>query len=205
MLEVSRKGNEAFAKMKGFDYVTMIGLYKGYKESHAAFNKLFLLNELLDMHPQKYHILVYLDADAVIVNPSLDPTEILAPLNSSVLAACTFFSEPPWCINNGVMFWNLRHPQSRVLARAWRYAASRDMFSGRPSDQRSLQHLLRSWFGTWREQLLRIYTGADFELFNYRGKYVEHVLRPDDGMAFSTDSIPDRVSTRPSPPLLEHD
>ena len=194
LLEVSRLGNEAYAKLKGFDYVAMIGMYKGFRESHAAFNKIFLLNELIEKYQQQYHIVIYLDADAVIVNSSLEPKQILAPLDSSVLAACTWFSEPPWNINNGVMFWNLRHSQSRVLARTWLDAAWREMWAGGTDDQAPLQRLLQSWFGTWRQSLLRIYTGADFELFNYRGRYIEHVLRAEDGMTFRTDSIAARVS-----------
>ena len=120
LLEVSGPSTRALCALKGYEYEAFVGLKRGSHAWHATFNRIDLLNEALDAGFDGW--IVYLDADAFVVDLTFDLAAYLerhadAPL---IARAVIPTRAPTWNINAGVLMFNMKHPQTRWLIKAWK-------------------------------------------------------------------------------------
>ena len=150
LLTVSARSLRNYCDRQGFAYQAFLGLKRGYFPWHAAFNRIYLLDELV--REGRFDWAVYIDADAYIADPTFDLRRylkgksryaaVLTPSGSTRLR---------WDVNDGVVMLNLRHPLSLKLTTAWRAAhqavPDADMRAqptwNNPDDQEMLQAFLR--------------------------------------------------------------
>ena len=150
LLTVSARSMRAYCKRHDLRYEAYIGIKRGYFPWHAAFNRIYLLDELIEQG--RYDWAVYIDVDAYIADPTFDLKRYLKgkARYAAVLtpSGCTKLR---WDVNDGVVMLNLRHPVSRQLTSTWRAAHEaipdatlRTQTSwSNPDDQEMLQAFLR--------------------------------------------------------------
>ena len=117
---MSAPSTRAFCDVHGYEYEAFVGLKRGRRPWHATFNRIDLLNEALDASFDGW--IVYLDADAFVVDLNFDFTaylrrHALAPL---IARAVDPEKAPTWNINAGVLIFNMTHPQAAWLIKTWK-------------------------------------------------------------------------------------
>lgn len=199
LLRETRKVNEQFAMSQGFDYMSVVGLYYGSTEWHSTFNKAFILKAILD--ETAYDILFYLDADAMVINPSF-PLLASFPLAYNGRQAETFLlaahgSSPrhPCNFNAGVLVWNLSHPLVHNVSSIWVDRSLRSMQNRGLDDQSLLWDILRQLL-THKEQwsILPELENHDRRK-NIATKNIAHILRPTGPGDWSGDTVLARVKS----------
>jgi hypothetical protein len=120
LLEASAPSTRAFCAINGYEYEAFIGLKYGRHRWHAMYNRIKLLDEALASDFKGW--LVYLDADALVVDLNFDLRSYLAQHSHAALIARAVFPDeaPSWNINSGVLLFNTNQPQARLLIRAWK-------------------------------------------------------------------------------------
>ena len=191
LLDATRPANEAYALRNGYDDLAASGIFFGTKESHATFNKAFLLE--LALARQEHDVLLSLDADAMVVDPLFAPAALLP--NATLLAASRGASNEPhtWDVNAGVLVWNLRHPRAKEVSAAWAAECRDAVMQGGNDDQFLLHKVLEELGPEARSSLLNVFVGNDAARINYDGVHVKHVIRPD-GLDWTGDSVSARVA-----------
>lgn len=120
MLVATEGVHRAYARVNRLDYRAFIGVRRGFHPWQATFNRIEMLHDLLTQGFRGWF--VYLDADAVVVQPGFDLRRYLGKRKAAALIA------PPggpehWNINAGTLFLNLGHDLGREIAARWRRAA----------------------------------------------------------------------------------
>jgi hypothetical protein len=151
LLAASSAVNRAFCERQGLAYAAFIGIKRGFHSWHAAFNRILLLHEYMEQGYEGW--ILYLDADAFVADLDWDVRAYLrGKAEFSAVLAPSGEDVPDWAVNDGVGFFNLRHPSCRKLVAAWhrrfmevpdtilRTAAHWDLL---PNDQDMLQAILR--------------------------------------------------------------
>ncbi|WP_419896412.1 hypothetical protein [Roseomonas sp. USHLN139] len=117
MLRSTAKLNRAFCLRHDIRYTCFHGIMRGFHAWHACYNRILLLNDMLDLGFEGWYL--HLDSDAYVVDPRYD---IRAYLQSCAETSFVFThgaTEAPWDVNDGVFFANCAHPHTRTIARAW--------------------------------------------------------------------------------------
>ena len=118
MLRASAAHHAAYCARFGIDYRPVVGLRRGFHPWQASFNRIEALHDLLQADWQGWF--VYLDADAVVCQPTFDlPTYLGKRAHHALIAAPATDTGDAWNINNGVFFLNLSHPHGRAIAAEW--------------------------------------------------------------------------------------
>jgi hypothetical protein len=191
LLDATRPANEAYALRNGYDYIAARGIFFGTKESHATFNKAFLLELALARH--EHDVLLSLDADAMVVDSLFAPAALLP--NGTLLAASRGASNEPhtWDVNAGVLVWNLRHPRAQEVSAAWAAGCRDAVMRGENDDQTVLHGVLRALGPEACRSLLNTFVGDDAGRINYDGVHVKHFMRAD-ALDWTGDSVPARLT-----------
>ena len=149
------------------------------------------------MDETQYEILFYMDADAMVINPSF-PILASFPLDyggrriqNFLLAAHGSSPRHPCNFNAGVLVWNLRHPLVRNVSSLWIEESVGSMRSGGPDDQSLLWSILRRLLSN--EQQWTILP----ELQNYdpstKSRHIAHLLRSTGAGDWSGRTVASRV------------
>jgi hypothetical protein len=160
-----------------------MGIIRGHHRWHATFNRISILQRLIDS--EFYGWVCYLDADAFIADLDFDLRHYLSDKEDIALIAADAGTGPHWWnVNAGVFLLNLAHPLGRAITREWY-----DTFSGitedalreledwskGPQDQFLLHQVLRSM--PYAEKHTIVERVAP-RLINYRnGRFIKQILR----------------------------
>ena len=193
MLDLVEPVNRDYCTRMGYGYKRYDGIRlptKAPHPSYAACNRIYLLQD--ELLYNNYDWVLWMDADALVVDPTQPVDEFLD--NSRAVIACRGASnaEDNWYdLNNGVCFYNLKHPKTAELVGLWQSyaeAAVKNIEEKGLSDQVSWdiknpvrisdQHLLHKAIRTIGDhKLCKIYVGKEYDLFNYSGRFIKQVLR----------------------------
>ena len=193
MTDISMIANRAYAKKWHYDYVRLDGAaYEPHQGLAAMYNKIFILR-LAQKYAARYEAVLILDSDAVLVGWDMD---IMAELfNSSILLVGHKFAEndPPstFRVNNGVTFWNTRHPELQRVVDGWDLRAREQLANERKFGQRNVafhgdQFMLHTTLQVYEthqhRQDLGIVNALDSQHFSYgEGTLVKHFVRETSG------------------------
>lgn len=118
MLQETSKNNQEYCVSRGIHYNAFFGYMRGFHPWHAAFNRILFGKNLLDVGFTGWYI--YLDADAYIVDHTVDLVEYLASKTQhSFILTRGGTSGEPWDVNDGVFFANMAHPDTRAIIGEW--------------------------------------------------------------------------------------
>lgn len=178
-LEVTSPVNSEYARAHGYDYRFEVGNLAS-KANTANFNRYYLLRRELESRACDWAL--WIDADALVRDHTVRLESIIDRTPSKLIIACRGALQGDHDINNGVFFFNLRHPRAvELIDSCTRYAERLPPRSqGFQDDQRVMQawlHAQRDKSG--RVDLVQCYQGREYNLFNYDGNFVAHVLREE--------------------------
>ncbi|MES2497197.1 MAG: hypothetical protein V4618_13880 [Pseudomonadota bacterium] len=119
MLRASSRTAIEYCRRNGFAYESFVGIKRGVHGAQAAFNRIFMLDELIERGYSGWAL--HMDADAYIHDMDFDLKAYLADKQHQSAIMATIPGETvPWHINSGVLFFNLAHPQAAMLIREWK-------------------------------------------------------------------------------------
>jgi hypothetical protein len=181
MLAVGRSVNETYATAHGLKYHYYIGIKRGYFPWHAAFNKVFLIRELMLAGFRGW--IFYLDADAFVHDCDFDLAGYLSRyFDKALIAGPGGTGGEPWDINDGVFLINLAHDDARQLIKVWHdhiMSTSDEQLRNAPvwydvmSDQQWLHLILQQ-----EPRFLEGLHLAERSFFNdYKASFVRQVFR----------------------------
>ena len=102
-------------------YESYIGIKRGDHSWQASFNRLYMLDELIQRGRRGWAI--YADADAYIADLTFDIRTFLDEhADKAMIATPSGSSNHYWDINNGVLIFNLDHAAARFILRRWKAA-----------------------------------------------------------------------------------
>ncbi|WP_020205089.1 hypothetical protein [Cupriavidus sp. WS] len=149
MMMLTARTARRYCEHHGLRYQGFIGLKRGNRAWHATYNRIDLLQELIQRDHRGW--VLYVDADAWIVDMTFDLRGYLRDKQGYAMIAAPaghvrdFF----WNVNIGVMLFNLGHPFTRRLVRDWeaflsRYRLERDAidWNGQVPDDQGMFHQL---------------------------------------------------------------
>jgi hypothetical protein len=153
MLAHTSRTVQAYCDQHCHHYESFIGLKRGYHPWQAAFNRLFMLEEIVERADCDW--VIYLDADAYIANLNFDLADYLLDFSDKIAAAApSGASDCAWDVNSGVMAVNVRDPLARTFVRLWKaefdsisdevLAAAEDWYIGMHGDQALLHRVLQA-------------------------------------------------------------
>jgi hypothetical protein len=181
LLELTSPVNKAYAKKWSHDFVIVQGSTLIVDEdgdceppqNRAAHDKVTLLRMAL-RSKDKYDQLLLLDADAMIYDLGFDITKLADKDDLLVAHRVSQKNPDPHTsnVNNGVVLWNLEHPETKQVADEWEHRTRKALSGGEAhGDQHYFQKVL---------QLQNRYEhvkGLAIEFFYGRGTIVRHFIR----------------------------
>lgn len=190
LLDATEAHHRAYARRRGYDYARFDGVKRGAKPWHAAFNRIYLLQDLLKA--REYDWVLYMDADAVVVDPARGVERFLD--DSKAFVACRGATDDPriwYNVNNGVAFFNMRHPATPGILDAWRRLYERvpmavleaepegvfDDVTKHVNDQDMLSAALVRTPAL--QHAIKVYRGEEHNAFNYHGPFIQQILRAE--------------------------
>jgi len=144
----------------------------------ANFNRYYLLRQAIA--EQRYDWAVWIDADAIIIDPQVTLESIIGRSPDKLVIACRGGHAGEHDINNGIFFLNLRHPYAREMIE---YSINHcERLNCQTGGFRGDQHTMQTWLSSKFDinghiALLQRYGGNEYNLFNYDGPFIRHVLR----------------------------
>lgn len=118
MLVETSKTIIAYCEKQGFGYESFVGYKRGGKHAwHATYNRIPMLRDLLARGQTGW--VVYLDADAYVVNFQFDLKSYLADKASLAAVFAPGANQGWWDVNAGVFMINLDSDQARKLIIRW--------------------------------------------------------------------------------------
>ena len=200
MMDITEALHRKYCQRWGYEYRRFDGIKRGFKPWHAAFNRIYMVLELLA--EGTYDWILHMDADGVIVDIHKSLSEYLDP--GFALVACRGSTDDPnvtWNVNNGIMFINARHPDTRAIFEIWKRLYENvkdDVLQGEPegifmdcskhvNDQDMLCLIL---FQERFRKAAKIYRGEQHNAFNYGGPFIRQIIR---GLNNTTESRIDEI------------
>jgi hypothetical protein len=196
LLELTSPVNKAYAKRWSHDFVIVQGSTLIVKEDgdcepppqRAMYDKLELLRMAL-RQKDKYDQLLLLDADAIIYDLGFDITE-LAEQDDLLVAHRVSQKNPDphtWNVNNGIVLWNLEHPETTHVADEWEKLTRTAVSGGKAhGDQHYLQSVLKLQN---RHEHVK---GLAIEFFYGQGTIAKHFIRTHATNEWENNRIDDR-------------
>lgn len=199
LMDVTREINELYCKKWGYEYVSYVGVKRGYHPWNATFNRIYLLEEILNA--QDCDWVVYLDADCFVYDVNTRLEEIIFEEENQYRAFlfCRGSSDDLWDINCGSFFMNVKSSFSRPVITLWKtYFESilTDEILFRAKEPWSIasktimiqdQSMLEAVFKVYDvmgvlARFLRTYNGERGNRFNYSGPFIRQLIRPHMGV-----------------------
>jgi len=188
MLQASERLTRAFCARHGYPYTVFTGMKRGRAPVHAAYNRIFMLDELLAQGHRDW--VLYMDADAYIQDMDFDVDAYLAENAAQgfdfIAAEASVHLPQIWCINNGVYFINLGSEAGQRIVLLMRHLVDTlvppeywdDPNAGWAPEGYDDQNMLYGVLARDEPVQGRIKkeSGA---LFNYRGRFIAQCLRTD--------------------------
>ena len=177
ILEATADANSAYASAHGYSYQKVVGNISRIPHT-ANFNRYYLLRDEIESGHHDWAL--WLDADAIVIDDRATLESIIARTPDKMLIACRGSMRGEFDINNGVFLLNLRHTlASQMVESAIRHCESIDPGN---ATFRSDQYVMHAWLlaqmdEDGRIEISQCYTGRDYNLFNYDGPFIRHVLR----------------------------
>jgi hypothetical protein len=182
MLRATSRINREFCLRQDIEYICHTGILRGFHPWHAAYNRIFILDELLGLGFEGWYL--HLDADAWVNDTGFDLRAYLAGLGAGTsFVFAQGASKQAWDVNNGAFLANLAHPDTQAAIRAWRELAETisperlrqaSDWSQAPQDQQMLHAVLRRD----EARLAAHIRHEPFQFFNgIKGSFVRQVLR----------------------------
>lgn len=187
MLDVTSSSNAVYAQTHGYSYRATIGNLSAIPVT-ANFNRYYLLRE--EIVAGIYEWGVWLDADAIVMDHRVRLESIIDRSADKLIIGCRGGSMGDHDINNGVFLLNLRHPLAlEIVDSCIQHVETLDPANAQFCDDQWIVHrwLLEQNNLTAPISIVKCYQGEEYNLFNYDGEFIRHVLR-DDG------TFEDRVS-----------
>jgi len=114
IISATERVNRLYAKLHGYEYKVYKQIFKGRSAVHAAFNRVFIIFNMMKAGYSGW--VAYLDADAFFADIYFDLSCYLKDNSSHSFIAAKASTDPrKWAINNGVFFLNLGHPLGQKL------------------------------------------------------------------------------------------
>ena len=119
MLEITGKTAVEYAGVHHCQYVSHVGIIRGFYPWQATFNRIMLIADMIKTGATGW--LLYLDADSYICSLTFDLREYLADKGDYALIAALSGAQPQlwWNINDGVFLLNLDHPKTNDIVASW--------------------------------------------------------------------------------------
>jgi hypothetical protein len=118
MMDATARTVIEYCRRHGCAYENYVGVKRGYYPWHATFNRMFQLHELVSRGFRGWA--VYLDADAYVHDLDFDLAAYLRQRSHRAGIMTTIPGQPnPWCINAGILLFNLGQELGRELAQRW--------------------------------------------------------------------------------------
>jgi hypothetical protein len=188
MLQASERLTRAFCAQRGYRYTAFTGMKRGRAPVHAAYNRIFMLHELMAQGHRDW--VLYMDADAYIQDMDFDVDAYLAENAAAgydfIAAEASVHLPQIWCINNGVYFINLGSEAGQRIVLLMRHLVDTLVpaeYWDDPDatwapedydDQNMLYGVLARDDGV--QGRIKKESG---EVFNYRGRFIAQCLRTD--------------------------
>ncbi len=119
MLRATSRTAIEYCRRHGLAYESFIGIKRGSRGAHAAFNRIIMLAELVDRGYRGWAL--HMDADAYVHDLDFDVRAYLADKSDRSAIMATIPGEMvPWHINSGVLFFNLGHSGGVALIAEWK-------------------------------------------------------------------------------------
>jgi hypothetical protein len=190
MIDATEELHKRYARKHGYDYKRYDGVVRGFKPWHATFNRIYLLQHLVA--EGVYDWVLYMDADAVIVDFNQSLTEFLD--DRYAIVSCRGSSDDEqitWSLNIGICFFNLKHPHTKLIINKWRMIYENvpdDVLKGEKegvfddlcahiNDQDMLCVILFQEF----RGAAKIYRKEQHNRFNYDGPFIKQIIRNGKG------------------------
>ena len=123
LLDISSNINKLYCMKHGYDYQQFNGIKRGCHDWHSTFNRLYIINEILENNDNDIDWVVYVDADAVVNLFDRKLEDIILHENNidKLLLICGWGQEPQSYskINAGVFFLNVKHTNAKNIISAW--------------------------------------------------------------------------------------
>ena len=177
LLDATAPTNQAYASAHGYSYRHFVGNLSPIPHT-ANFNRYYMLRE--EIKSGEHHWALWMDADAIVVDHTKSLETIIERTPGKMLIACRGGTNGDYDINNGVFLLNLRHPLAGDLVETViRYCEHLD---ARDSSFRDDQYVVHHWLRAQRNEsgtieIVKCYTNDEYNLFNYDGSFIRHVLR----------------------------
>ena len=194
--------NYQYALKHGYSYQSFVGLYRGQHAWHAAFNRIYLLQDIIKAG--LYDYVLYLDADAIVVDLSQKVEDLVEDDRLFYMASGGIEGKKPWHVNDGVFLFWFRHPMAKQVVDAWADQVDPRNFSVRKwgkydgADMAALQRVLKSFSLEEAEKMVKVYRGAEANFMNYEnGTFIKQLFRypSEPNKKLKRRSFSDRVKT----------
>ena len=197
MLDHTGRTVKAFCHRHGHAYESYTRIKRGNLPWHATYNRIYILNEMVDRGYRGWAI--YLDADAFIADQRFDLGRLLFD-HADEAAIMTLAGEPQdwWDVNAGVLLMNLKQSKTRSLIRRWKRLLDRvpdrvlftaEMWAPGLDDQSFLQVALRQ-----RPAIRRHIYFSSMSLINSpRASFIRQFIRPIGTNEERTELIKEEV------------
>lgn len=197
MLDQTSRTVKAYAERHDARYESFVGLKKGAKPWQASFNRIFMIEDLLERGATGW--LVYLDADAWIADLDYDLRAYLMGKDDFIaIFAASGATAEWWDVNDGVFLLNLSHSSTPGLIQKWKAQMDAHWVTiadcptfppGGPDDQSMLHDILKSDFDPGQ------FESVSREIINSQNaRFIRQHLRADQrDLEARTRYIRDRV------------
>jgi hypothetical protein len=153
LLRTTARINRAFYLKQDIDYSCHHGIIRGFHPWQACYNRVFLLQNLIELGFTGWYI--HLDADAWVHDVNFDIRAYLAGCTDNSMIFANSSTRRPWDVNDGIFLANCAHPDMQDIVRAWKSsveAVSEDALRAAPNwydndtpgDQSLLHDVLRA-------------------------------------------------------------
>jgi hypothetical protein len=117
MLQATAAVNQVYCSRHDISYSQFIGIKRGFHPWQACFNRIVLINEMIDLGYRGW--VFYLDADAFVWDLSYDVRRLIDYIDKPIIMAPGSQSGQPWDVNDGVFLINLSNKTARRLILTW--------------------------------------------------------------------------------------
>jgi hypothetical protein len=124
MLDITSEINKKYCDQHGYSYAEFRGIKRGVHPWHATFNRIYLIREIMVNHP-KYEWVMYIDADAMVVDFNRTIEDVIADANAQdkvIIIDGYGLEHENIKINAGIFLFNMKHESSMNLIELWRHS-----------------------------------------------------------------------------------
>jgi hypothetical protein len=117
MLKLTAAVNIEYCRRHNFGYESYVGIKSGVVPWMASYNRIYMLDELIQRDYRGW--VIFADADAFVVDFSFDIFGYLTENSDYCLIGASGGSEAPWNLNSGILFIDLNDPTGRAFVADW--------------------------------------------------------------------------------------